>query len=103
MNEEEFYALLKKLQIPIAYNHFSATQKPPYGVYYRQKNDHVAADSGVWHKFKNLVFELYTAKRDPALESKVEQLLDGAELFYNVYESWVEDEKIYQISYEIQI
>ncbi|MNW67893.1 hypothetical protein D3C74_465610 [compost metagenome] len=47
--------------------------------------------------------ELYTTKKDLATEKKVQDKLKELGLPYSKLESWLDDEKLYQILYEIQL
>ena len=103
MTHRELGGLLKKLNIPVAYSHFRETQKPPYMVYVRTGSANIGADNGVWVKRMNYDIVLYTEKRDTALEEKIENLLDGAELFYDIDEIYIDAEKVFAVTYSIQI
>ena len=52
----------------------------------------------------NLVrLELYTDLKDPSLESRVESVLDGYEIFYNKSETWIQSEKLYEVMYSFEL
>ena len=43
--------------------------------------------------------ELYTDKKEPATELRLETVLDNAGIFYNKTETWIESEKLYEVLY----
>ena len=52
----------------------------------------------------NLVrLELYTDLKDPSLESRVESVLDGHDIFYNKSETWIQSEKLYDVMYSFEL
>lgn len=95
------YNLLQQLKLPIAYNHFKETKKPPYLIYFTEDTSNFGADNKVYYKIDNWVIELYTNKKDINLETRLEVLLEDAELYYEKYEAYIDTEKMYQVRYEI--
>jgi hypothetical protein len=61
------------------------------------------ADNVVWERIDELNIELYTDKKDPDIESKIEDILTAHELPYEKSEVWIEDEKMYEVLYQTQI
>ena len=47
--------------------------------------------------------EVYTDRKDPELEQKVEAVLSAYELFYHKSEVWIEEEKMYEVLYELTV
>lgn len=47
--------------------------------------------------------ELYTDEKSPDTEAQLEALLDGAGLFYDKTESYIESEKLYEVLYELEV
>ena len=43
--------------------------------------------------------EVYTDKKDPELEKRVEDVLDAHEVFYNKSETWIGSERLYEVLY----
>ena len=60
MGLKELVKILEKLKIPIAYNHFSTVQKPPYLVYKVTSSNNFIADNKVYKKIRKVDIELYT-------------------------------------------
>jgi len=46
---------------------------------------------------------LYTDEKNPPLEARVEKLLTEHELFFHKSEVWIEEEKMYEVLYEVTI
>lgn len=103
MTEKDVVTMLKKLKIPLAYRSFSTPQKPPFMVYYRDSNSYIKADDTNYATFKNIVVELYTDKKDFALEAKTEKLFDDNGIVYEAYETYISEEKLHEVIYEFQI
>ena len=101
MTYEQLYQLLQKMKLPLAYSHFNKSQEPPYLVYFTEDTSNFGADNKVYFKETNWTIELYTDKKELNLETKLEVLLEDAELYYEKYEAYIDTEKMYQVRYEI--
>ena len=104
MEHKELVKLLKKLNIPVAYDHFPDNKKmePPFMAYREQSPDNFRADNKIYSSFSNFEIELVTCKKDAGLERKVSDLLTENDIPYEKPdEVWDSDEKIYHIFYEI--
>ena len=101
---EELYDLLCELNIEIAYHHFENPVTPPFIVYYRIKSNNFKADDKVFEKINTYRIEIYTTKKDVMTEILLENLLDNNGFTYEVIsESYIEQEKLYQVIYELDI
>lgn len=103
MTQEELLNILKQSGIPIAYHHFDGESPLPCVVYYRTDNDNVLADNKVHISFKNYNVELYTPVKSKSLEEKIEKIFDDNEIVYEVDETYLESERVYEVIYFIQI
>lgn len=104
MKHKYLYKLLKKLNIPVAYDHFEDNKnlEPPFLAYREQVPDNFRADNIVYSAFFNYQLELVTSKKDVDLENKISNLLTENEIPYEKTEEvWDSEEKIYHIFYEI--
>lgn len=101
MTIEALNEILKEMKLPVAYNHFKSIQNPPYLIYFCEGSHNFGADNKVYQKNDNFVMELYTSKKDSALETQLEELLNLNELYYEKYEAYIDIEKMYQVRYEI--
>ena len=101
MTGKKLYELLQQMNLPIAYNHFKSVQNPPYLLYFTESATSFAADNKVYHKAEHWIIELYTDKKNINLETRLEVLLEDAELYYEKYEAYINTEQMYQIRYEL--
>lgn len=103
MKLEELYLILKSTGYPVAYSHFNEIKSPPYITYLSVDSSNFYADNKVYSKIDNIQIELYTKHKDLESERKLECLLDENEIAYETMEAWIESEKLFQKTYEIQI
>ena len=95
--------MLSEAGVPVARNAFLKQQVPPYIVYVFSHSDNFVADSRVYLKRDNYQIELYTDKKDVALEEKLEGIFDVHGLVYDKTETYLESEKLIEVLYEIQL
>ena len=103
MELKELVRILEKLKIPIAYNHFSTVQKPPYLVYKVTSTTNFIADNKVYQKIRKVDLELYTESKNEKLEEKLEAILCENEMAFDYFESYIQSENVYQVIYEISV
>jgi len=100
----ELYNLLKLLNLPLAYHHFTTPPVPPYIVYLRTDSDNFGADNKVYSKGDVIHVELYSKTKDTAKEKLIEDLFDVNNIYYDVIsELYITSELLYQVIYEITI
>lgn len=98
------YDLLKRLNIPVAYDHFVSNKKVsiPFVVYREISPDTFKADGITYYRPYNFEIEVITEKKDVVLQQTIEELLTTNNIPYEVGdEIWDADEKIYHNFYEI--
>lgn len=94
--------ILEQLNIPVAYDHFNTATTPPFIAFRRYNTNNFGADNVVYKKINNYYIELYTEYKDVDLEEELEDLLTSEGIFFNVEsETYIEDEKMYEIIYTI--
>ena len=105
MTIENLGEMLQELKIPFAYNHFAEGEspEPPFICYLIPGSDNFAADGRVYFKLNEVRIEMYTDFKDIALESRVEEVLDWHEIFYNKSETWIQSEKLYAVMYVFEM
>ena len=105
MTMEELAAMLQKMEIPFAYDHFAEGEspEPPFICYLLPGSDNFAADGMAYFKISEVRIELYTDRKDLAVERKVEDVLDGQEIFYDKTEVWIQSEKLYEVLYSFEV
>ena len=104
MKHKSLFDILKTMNIPVAYDHFSSDEnvKPPFMAYREQKPDTFKADGLTYYRPYNYEIELVTIKKEPAIEEQLEDLLTENNIPYDKGdEVWDEEEKIYHNFYEI--
>ena len=97
--------MLEEIGIPFAYSHFAEGEspEPPLLCYLLPRSDNFSADGAVYHKLSVVHFEVYTDKKDRALENRVEDVLDKNNIFYNKSEVWINSEKLYEVIYSFEL
>lgn len=103
MNQIELFTALKSLGMPVAYSSFSSEQKLPYLIYLFAYSSDMIADNHNYLDIGNFQVELYTAKKDVAAEKLVQDKLKELEMPYTKTETQIEEEKVFQIIYEVQL
>jgi len=103
MTQVELFTALKTLGIPIAYGSFATTQIPPFITYQFTSSDDLFADNINSIPANNFQVELYTKTKDLVKEKLIEDKFKSLELPYQKLETWIDEEKVYQILYEIQL
>ena len=105
MTIENIVEMLQEMHIPFAYDHFAEGEspEPPFICYLIPGSDNFAADGKVYFKMNEVRIEMYTDFKDLDLESRVEGVLDGHEIFYNKSETWIQSEKLYEVMYSFEM
>ncbi|MED3716034.1 hypothetical protein P4518_01355 [Geobacillus thermodenitrificans] len=103
MTQAELYQALKSLGYPVAYGSFTSPVTPPFITYQFAYSSDMIADNHNYVDIGNFQVELYTAKKDLVAEQKVQDKLKELGLPYRKFETYLDEEKMYQILYEIQI
>lgn len=103
MTFDDLSGLLKGTGIPFAFHHWQKPPRPPYGLYLSLGTDNFGADDVTYHVIEQAAVELYTVGRDRAAMAKVERVLDGAELFWDRGTEYIEELRLYQTRYEIEV
>lgn len=103
MTQAELYQALKSLGIPVAYGSFSTPVTPPFITYQFAYSSDLIADNQNYVDISNFQVELYTAKKDLAAEKLIQDKLKELGLPYSKVETFLEEEKLYQVIYEIQL
>ena len=105
MTIENLVEMLQEMNIPFAYDHFpeGESPEPPFICYLIPGSDNFAADGKVYFKMNEVRIEMYTDFKDLNLESRVEAVLDGHEIFYNKSETWIQSEKLYEVMYAFEM
>ena len=102
---EEVVRIVSGMGIPFAYDHFAEGESPdpPFLCYLLPGSNNFSADGKVYYKIGQVNIELYTDRKDPLLEQKLEDALDAASIFYNKTEVWIDSEKLYEVLYQFEM
>lgn len=102
---DKILEVLKASGIPFAYDHFAEGESPelPFICYLCPGSNNFSADGKVYYKINQVNIELYTDRKDPAVEQKLEDALDAASIFYNKTEVWIDSEKLYEVLYQFEM
>ena len=102
---DKILEVLKASGIPFAYDHFAEGEspEPPFICYLCPVSNNFSADGKVYYKINQVNIELYTDRKDPAVEQKLEDALDAASIFYNKTEVWIDSEKLYEVLYQFEM
>lgn len=109
MTHDDVLALMEAVRAATggayAYDHFAEGESPdpPFLCFLYPQAEEFGADNIVYHSFSHLDIEVYTDRKDPELEQKVEAVLSAYELFYHKSEVWIEEEKMYEVLYELTV
>src|SRR5690606_9161541 len=101
--QAELYQALKSLGMPVAYGSFTSPVSPPFITYQFAYSNDFMADNINYFEISNFQVELYTSKKDLSAEQKVQDKLKELGLPYSKIEAFLEDEKLYQVIYEVQL
>ena len=107
MSLSSLKTLLDTTGYPVAYRYFpddDLTVNPPYITYVFRESDNFAADNIAFDKHGIIEVSLWTgSEKNLTAEAKVEDALDGDDIFYEVEEVYYEDEKMYEMLYTFEI
>ena len=105
MTHEDVMEMLGRISLPVAYDHFAEGESPdpPFVCFLYPSNAPLGADNTVYYQLHHLDIELYTDEKNPPLEARVEKLLTEHELFFHKSEVWIEEEKMYEVLYEVTV
>ena len=103
MTQAELYQALKAIGYPVAYGSFSRPVTPPFITYQFAYSNDMMADNVNYVAIDDFQVELYTTKKDLVAEQKVQDKLKELGLPYRKLETYLDEEKMFQILYEIQI
>lgn len=105
MTLEAVKTLLESTGLPVVYRAFPEGDAPalPFVCYYSPYTNNFAADGVAYAIINHVNVELYTQVKDPTAEGKVEAALTGAGIYWEKSETYLEDEKCFQILYVIEV
>ena len=101
---DELISIMEGIGLPYAYDHFAEGESPspPFLCFLCPRSNNFSADGGVYFKANEVNIELYTDRKDPELEQRIETVLDEHGVFYNKTEVWIESERLYEVLYSFE-
>ena len=78
---EELLSILGETQIPLPMTILQKANRGPALICYLPPGSNNFADGKVYYKISQVNIELYTDRKDPAVEQKLEDALDVASIF----------------------
>ena len=103
MTYEEINDMMAEMGLPYAYHHFAEGEspQPPFLLFLSPGEETFSADNVAYYSFKQLDIELYTNKKNPAMEEEIESVLTQHEIYFTKSEAWIESERLYEVLYEM--
>ena len=103
MTLTEIAKMIQDIGLSWRYSHFSQTPAPPYVVYYFPAENDVHADNCNYANKRQLFVELYTKTKDATSEGLVEAQLKLYGLSWYKQTDFLNDEKLFQTTYEMEV
>ena len=105
MTFTEVATMIHSIGVPYAYYQFpeGTDQACPFICFYFDSSSDFSADNRNYQKIRPLSIELYTDNKDFALEMTIEAALKAAGLPFVRSETYIEKERMYQITYESEV
>lgn len=105
MTYTQIAGLVASIGLPCAYDHFAEGESPdpPFVVFLLPGTNNFMADGEVYEQVTEVSIELYTDLKMPPLEERVEDILRTHEIPWDKTEVWIEDEKMYEVRYALEV
>lgn len=106
MTQEEVFALLQSTGLAVTYYQWPEGAAPPlpWVAYLDTGSDNFSADGTVYYQATTWRAELYTLKKDPGAERRLENVLTSAGLFWRkLPTAWIDSERMFEIPYEFEV
>ena len=103
MRLEDLKTLLESTGLPVAYRAFPVGQAPdlPFICYLVEYSNNFDADNRVYHPINHISIELYKKIKNPDAEALVETALK--DICWEKTEEYLDDERCFEIVYEIEV
>lgn len=105
MTYKQVAQIIAGIGLPFAYDHFDEgnAAEPPFICFFFEGSDDFTADNTNYQRIRPLTVELYTDNKDFSLENTVETALNAAGLVFSRNETYIDSERMYEVSYETEI
>lgn len=96
--------VLKALGLPYAYDHFAEGESPlpPFVVYMYKGTNNFNADGIAYYEINEVNIELYTDRKNVAIERRLEKLLTQEGICFSKSETWIPAESLYEVVYSYE-
>ncbi len=101
MELKEIYEKLRTLDIPVAYLKFDKPQKLPFIAYLEAGTEIQGADNYNLYRRTEIRIELYSEKKNPDLERKIESLFRTVEIEKDG-DTYLEDENMFMTVFSFE-
>lgn len=103
MTLEDFNNLLKTTGLPVTYLAWPEQKAPPlpFICYMEVGTNNFFADGKVYFSARKIRIELYTQKKQPNTEAILEDIL--SDFTWEKAETYIKEEKMYKIEYELEV
>ena len=105
MTYDAIVEMLEEAGLPLAYDHFAEGESPdpPFLVFLFPSSDNFSADGIVYQRIDALHIELYSDRKQPDVERRLETVLDRHGVFYEKTEVWIDTERLYEALYSTEV
>lgn len=105
MTFKQIARMIESIGLSFTYYSWPEKEAPPlpYIVYYYPSTENFPADNKVYKVTQTLNIELYTKTKDFSLEAAVEAVLDGAGIVWDKTETYINNEHMYEVLYEMEV
>lgn len=105
MTATDIQTLLATTGLPASYLSFPEDNAPdpPFICWYFPGSADLYADNINYGRINELTIELYTAEKDLTREAALETILIEANIPFARSETWIDSERLYQITYETEV
>ena len=105
MTYKEVADMVATIGLPYAYYEFkdNTDREPPFVCFFFPESDDFFADNQNYVFKRTLYIELYTDDKDFEKEALVEGVLASNNLTYRKVEQYIEAERMWQITYEMEV
>ena len=101
MELQEIYEKLRTLDIPVAYLKFDKPQKLPFIAYFEAGTEIQGANNYNLYRRTEIRIELYSEKKNPELERKIESLFRSVEIEKDG-DTYLEDENMFMTVFSFE-
>lgn len=103
MTFQEIATMVNSTGINNRYDHYTTNPAPPYVVFYIPAYNDFKADDSNYCGRAELHIELFCKTRDTAKETLIETKLRANDLTWYKSVDYINDEKVYQTTYEMEV